>query len=167
MCLSTVGDVYSSIGFRNLIKDDVLVVEWLWVSLYKYLIIGMRNHLWTLSCSKVQILRERHTIWKNSLPFFWKHLCQVRYIFWSLAYQVMIFYFYLLLSVTSLSFILLFSRVHAKLGEKHIDIKDMFFGNFVPKTKWPKYVMNPLLSNVKTKWCIFSNFLVLLRISKI
>ena len=66
MCLSTVGDVYSSIGFRNLIKDDVLVVEWLWVSLRKSLIIGIRNHLWTLSCSKVQILWEGHTIWKNN-----------------------------------------------------------------------------------------------------
>ena len=39
--------------------------------------------------------------------------------FWGQNYQVTMFYVYLLLFLTSLSFILLFSRVHAKLGEKH------------------------------------------------
>ena len=139
MCLSTVGDVYSSIGFRNLIKDDVLVVEWLWVSLHKSLIIGMRNHLFTLSCSKVQILWEGHiikisylfleTLMPGSLHFLatW---------FWGQNYQVTMFYVYLLHWV---SYCYLVECMQS--SEKNLDIKD------VPKTKWPKYVMNPLLSN--------------------
>ena len=143
MCLSTVGDVYSSIGFRNLIKDDVLVVEWLWVSLHKSLIIGMRNHLLTLSCSKVQILWEGHTI--KYLTFFWKHLCRVRYIFWPLGSGKKLPSYYVLCLFTFFNF----TEFHIDLvectqsSEKNIDIKDVF--------------LNPLLSI----------FLVLLRISEL
>jgi hypothetical protein len=118
MCLSTVGDVYSSIGFRNLIEDDVLVVEWLWVSLYKSLIIGIRNHLLSLSCSEVQILWEGYTVRKDILLLLGSLHILVTW-FWGHCYQVTIFYIYSILILTSMSFILLFSRVHAKLGEKH------------------------------------------------
>ena len=139
MCLSTVGDVYSSIGFRNLIKDDVLVVEWLWVSLHKSLIIGMRNHLFTLSCSKVQILWEGHTIKISYLFLETLMPGSLHFLatwFWGQNYQVTMFYVYLLHWV---SYCYLVECMQS--SEKNIDIKD------VPTTKWPKYVMNPLLSN--------------------